>query len=246
MFMPLLLPKINPPPPPNTNIWLPHHRPRSLLALGRMPLHRRWPPPLRLLTALLHDNYTLLALPRLWRAHDDNLLNLDFIHALDVFLRLGAGRAGVEVAGREDLAAAVEVEGAVDEGAGLVVEGFAVVDTRGATGAVAAGDDVPALHEERDLLERRGDGMMAGATVGGVVKIVVVGLVVGDVDGDAVRTLLGHWLRKKTSRADVELIVDGKTSLVFGVYVEVGSDNWCTIGGRLVESSVPSREQLVT
>jgi hypothetical protein len=154
----------------------------------------------------------------------------------------------------------------MDKGAGLVVEGFAVVDVEcsrgvavfvqddderegvvspeagGAAGTIAAGDDVAALHEKRDFVERGGHGVVAGARIGGVVEVVVVGLVVGDVDGDAVCAFFGHRLSEETGGADVELIVDGEASFIFGVNVEVGSDDGCTGGSCLVESSVPGRK----
>ena len=113
-------------------------------------------------------------------------------------------------------------------------------------GAVAAGDDMPTLHEEGDFGELRGDGMgFASAEDDAVVKVVEVFLTIGDVDVNAHDAFSGNRLDEETGGADIELVVKGEAFFIGRVDVVVWTDDGGACRGGFAEGSVPGRQKLV-
>lgn len=125
-------------------------------------------------------------------------------------------------------------------------EGVEFHEAAAAAGAVAAGEDVAGLHEQRNFIQGGGDGdRFAGAVVGGVVEVVVVCFARRKIDVDGVGGLGDNGFCKEAGGAEVQLVVEGEGGGVGGVDVVVGPDDGGAGGGGFVKGGVPGWQKAV-
>ena len=105
---------------------------------------------------------------------------------------------------------------------------------------------MPLPHEERDRVERGGDGaVVSGAVVDGVVEVVKVGFAGGEVDVHGLGAFGNDRLDEEAGAADEELVVESEGVGVGRVRVVMRADDRCAGHGRFAESGVPCGKEAV-